>query len=144
MDGGKGIVVTSPVFFALLTSPLRCAAAAQVQEVSRAVAEDGQQVIATAAKFDFDWTYTTEYAGSVEGATVRDVPSNEAVIDMDLLMRPDPILYFKDVVLFEDELHDNGMASNRYGSQRQRLLLAHSLTFIGVSSLSLCTVSRFA
>lgn len=35
----------------------------------------------------------------------------EGAIDYDLLQRRDPILWFREVVLFEDELADSGLAS---------------------------------
>ena len=31
-------------------------------------------------------------------------------IDKELLMRPDPILFYEEIILYEDELADHGMA----------------------------------
>ncbi|CAJ0936070.1 unnamed protein product, partial [Mesorhabditis belari] len=55
----------------------------------------------------FDWTYTTEYAG-----TLKEVHESETedAIDMETLKRQDPILFYAQNVLYEDELHDHGMA----------------------------------
>ncbi|KAF2002340.1 TIP41-domain-containing protein [Amniculicola lignicola CBS 123094] len=56
----------------------------------------------------FDWSYSTDYKG-----TVPQEPSfepTETPIPLTLLRRPDPILFFDDVVLYEDELADNGIA----------------------------------
>ncbi|KAK8847552.1 hypothetical protein IAR55_005411 [Kwoniella newhampshirensis] len=58
-----------------------------------------------------DWTYSTCYAGSVAGpSTFRVSPTRS--LPLSLLARQDPdldkILYYDDVPLFEDELHDNG------------------------------------
>ena len=78
-----------------------------------------------------DWTYSTCYAGSCSDSNVRRPsrscllysasvltpqqsfsPSTSHSIPMTLLARRDPvldqILYYEDVPLFEDELHDNG------------------------------------
>ncbi|KAA1473410.1 type 2A phosphatase activator TIP41 [Dentipellis sp. KUC8613] len=65
---------------------------------------------ATMATKPFDWTYTTTYAGA--GSTVEWTtadPENAAhTIPMAELTRQDPILFYSEVPLFEDELHDNG------------------------------------
>jgi type 2A phosphatase activator TIP41 len=69
-----------------------------------------------------DWTFTTKYSGTVK--TFPDTPEafqgcealhdGLAQIDYDVLRNTDiPILYFTDVLLFEDELDDNGTASFR-------------------------------
>lgn len=62
-----------------------------------------------------DWTFTTKYAGTFTGS-VRYAPndrSSELVeIDYDALRNVDiPIRLFSEVILFEDELDDNGTAS---------------------------------
>ncbi|KAH9817270.1 TIP41-like family-domain-containing protein [Melampsora americana] len=63
----------------------------------------------------FDWTYTTNYIGTDESVkNVFERPNdveNHPGIPLAVLSRPDPILFFDEVTLFEDELHDNGMAS---------------------------------
>ena len=64
-----------------------------------------------------DWTFTTHYAGTVgrvgdavgEVRPVRVEPCSER-IDLAVLRRPDPILWNATIVLFEDELDDNGVA----------------------------------
>jgi len=56
-----------------------------------------------------DWTYTTDYTGTILGefpvcpSTVR--------IDIEKLKQPEPIQFFEELYLYEDELDDNG-ASN--------------------------------
>lgn len=56
-----------------------------------------------------DWTYSTCYAGS---STPGFSPSDQHEIPVKLLARQDPvldqILFYEDVPLFEDELHDHG------------------------------------
>lgn len=56
----------------------------------------------------YDWTYTTTYPGHPSHGWKID---ESLQIPMAELTRPDPILFFAEVPLFEDELHDNGTAS---------------------------------
>lgn len=56
----------------------------------------------------FDWTFTTDYQGTLLG-NLSPVPSSTN-IDMEKLKRREQILFYADVTLFEDELHDNGTA----------------------------------
>ena len=57
----------------------------------------------------FDWSYTTDYRGSL-GEHSRRFEATSRTIPLDLLRRPDPILFFDEVMLYEDELADNGIA----------------------------------
>lgn len=56
----------------------------------------------------FDWSYSTDYKGSTAEAPA--FQPAETPIPLALLKRPDPILFFDDVMLYEDELADNGIA----------------------------------
>ncbi|THH19896.1 hypothetical protein EW146_g1334 [Bondarzewia mesenterica] len=63
----------------------------------------------------YDWTYTTTYAGHAVTASInepvwqkQDLESTAHNIPIDELKRPDPILFYAEIPLFEDELHDNG------------------------------------
>ena len=60
----------------------------------------------------FDWSYTTDYKGTTtKGEPFQMPPAAEAEpIPIDLLKRPDPILFFEEVVLYESELDDNGIS----------------------------------
>ncbi|PNS18735.1 hypothetical protein CAC42_5274 [Sphaceloma murrayae] len=60
----------------------------------------------------FDWSYSTDFCGLTVGASTGWQPTTEQEnpIRTDLLSRHDPILFFDDVVLYEDELADNGIA----------------------------------
>lgn len=63
-----------------------------------------------------DWTFTTRYPGTVArdgGGAVEFLRGNDGGgIDYEMLKRTDvPILYFNEVIFFEDELDDNGTAS---------------------------------
>ncbi|KAB8349855.1 hypothetical protein FH972_023868 [Carpinus fangiana] len=56
----------------------------------------------------FDWSYTTDYKGTTS-AEPQFQPSTTP-IPLGLLRRPDPIRFFDEVMLYEDELADNGMS----------------------------------
>ncbi|KAI8898446.1 TIP41-like family-domain-containing protein [Globomyces pollinis-pini] len=53
----------------------------------------------------YDWTYTTLYKGTL--SKDKFVPSQRA-INIEKLLKPDPILFYDHVHLYEDELGDNG------------------------------------
>jgi type 2A phosphatase activator TIP41 len=66
----------------------------------------------------YDWTYTTLYAGHTEAPTspprewAPADPANPAhTIPLAELTRPDPILFYAEVPLFESELDDNGAST---------------------------------
>jgi type 2A phosphatase activator TIP41 len=56
----------------------------------------------------FDWSYSTDF----KGATPKEpaFKPTETPIPLALLTRPDPIIFFDEVMLYEDELADNGIA----------------------------------
>ena len=72
----------------------------------------------------FDWSYTTDYKGDLAPGSPDFQPATEP-IPLELLKRPDPILFFDDVILYEDELADNGitMLSCKIRVMPARLLL---------------------
>lgn len=57
----------------------------------------------------FDWSYSTDYKGDLAEGSPPFHPSTTP-IPFELLKRPDPIHFFDDVTLYEDELADNGIA----------------------------------
>ena len=57
----------------------------------------------------FDWSYSTDYTGTVS-RNAKDFEPTTQAIPVELLKRPDPILFFDEVILYEDELADNGIA----------------------------------
>ncbi|KAF2098916.1 TIP41-domain-containing protein [Rhizodiscina lignyota] len=78
----------------------------------------------------FDWSYSTPYSGTVstDSSSASSSPSFAPIttpIPLELLKRPDPILFFDDVMLYEDELADNGMSmlSGKIRVMPARLLL---------------------
>ncbi|KAL1641312.1 Tap42 interacting protein [Diplodia intermedia] len=58
----------------------------------------------------FDWSFSTDYAGTVPSESRLRFEETETLIPVALLKRPDPILFFDDLVLYEDELADNGIS----------------------------------
>jgi type 2A phosphatase activator TIP41 len=78
----------------------------------------------TVAAKHYDWTYTITYPGhhpdsepDIESPSPsiqwmdanEDNPSHS--IPLAELTRPDPILFYAEIPLFEDELHDNGSSN---------------------------------
>jgi len=60
---------------------------------------------------DYDWTYTTLYSGTIlQKQEPVSLPEEESStkIDYKRLKERDPILFFDEVCLFEDDLFDNG------------------------------------
>ena len=56
----------------------------------------------------FDWSYSTDYKGTIQKSTPPFQPS-EKPIPLELLKQPDPIIFFDEVMLYEDEMADNGI-----------------------------------
>nr|CAG4647132.1 EOG090X07SL [Megafenestra aurita] len=57
----------------------------------------------------FDWTFTTDYRGTVFGEIK--VSETDLRIDMEKLKQKEKILFFDEIHLYEDELADHGCAS---------------------------------
>ena len=72
----------------------------------------------------FDWSYSTDYKGTVRSPSPP-FEGTATPIPLELLRRPDPILFFDEVVLYEDEMADNGitMFSCKIRVMPDRLLL---------------------
>ncbi|MCJ1395935.1 hypothetical protein MMC18_008821 [Xylographa bjoerkii] len=72
----------------------------------------------------FDWSYTTDYMGTLSPEGRLFTPTSSP-IPLELLKRPDPILFFDEVMLYEDEMADNGitMLSCKVRVMPARLLL---------------------
>lgn len=74
----------------------------------------------------FDWTYSPKYLGDVnQGSCKASWEPCPEPLPLDKLTLPDPILFFDDMVLYEDELADNGSAvlSVKIRVMPKRLLL---------------------
>ena len=60
----------------------------------------------------YDWTYSTNYKGTLQNLDLKSSTLHE--IPIDKLTKPDPILFFDEAILFEDELADNGISILSY------------------------------
>ncbi|RCK64880.1 Type 2A phosphatase activator TIP41 [Candida viswanathii] len=60
----------------------------------------------------YDWTYSTNFRGNVKGLEL--VRDETREIPIEKLTRPDPILFYDESILFEDELADNGISILSY------------------------------
>jgi len=68
----------------------------------------------------FDWTFTTPYKGTLTKydtneanprSTLKVVPDSDERINIEKLKIPEPISFFDEVCLFDDELSDHGTSS---------------------------------
>ncbi|EFC45512.1 TIP41-domain-containing protein, partial [Naegleria gruberi] len=68
---------------------------------------DGEETIVSERDDKIDWTFTTIY----KGTTNQQANQTSRKIDYELLKRKDdPILFYDEIVLFEDDLHDHGVS----------------------------------
>jgi len=63
----------------------------------------------------YDWTFSTPYDGTMKENESKELTFSKPEVTKEpintkLLTRPDPILFNDEIVLFEDELADNGVA----------------------------------
>ncbi|KAM6970065.1 TIP41-like protein [Aplochiton taeniatus] len=81
-------------------------ACAQEWQESRADSEHSKEVVKR-----YDWTYTTDYKGTMIGDDLQiRVTETLQRINMEKLKAREQIMFFDDVLLFEDELHDHGVS----------------------------------
>lgn len=81
-------------------------ACAQEWQESRADSEHSKEVVRP-----YDWTYTTDYRGTLIGESIQmKVTKTTERIDMEKLKAREQIMFFDEVLLFEDELHDHGVS----------------------------------
>lgn len=75
----------------------------------------------------YDWTYTTRYRGTerCNSGDHRLKRDDTQSLPMEKLSRPDHILFYDDMILFEDELADNGISifNVKIRVMNERLLL---------------------
>lgn len=57
----------------------------------------------------FDWTFSSDYKGTVTGPAI--INDTEERINIERLKQKEKILFYQELMLYEDELHDNGIAS---------------------------------
>jgi len=58
----------------------------------------------------FDWTYTTNYSGTITNPNLVTITPTTDRIDIEKLKKHERIHFYQSMVLFEDELADNGIA----------------------------------
>ncbi|XP_026326898.1 TIP41-like protein isoform X2 [Hyposmocoma kahamanoa] len=63
---------------------------------------------ASKPKRPFDWTFSTDYKGTLSDNII--VENTDEEINFEILKRKDQILFYHDLTLFEDELHDHGVS----------------------------------
>ncbi|CAK1578489.1 unnamed protein product [Parnassius mnemosyne] len=82
----------------------------RVEAIEVACAEAWQESRPDAGKKKqtFDWTFSTDYKGTLSDNVV--VEQTDELIDFELLKQKDQILFYHDLTLFEDELHDHGIS----------------------------------
>ncbi|KAJ6662230.1 hypothetical protein lerEdw1_012393 [Lerista edwardsae] len=82
-------------------------ACAEEWQESRSDPEHSKEVVKP-----YDWTYTTDYKGTLLGDLVKlKVSPTTEHIDTEKLKAREQIMFFEEVLLFEDELHDHGVSS---------------------------------
>ncbi|RUS75681.1 hypothetical protein EGW08_016547 [Elysia chlorotica] len=107
-ESGPGIEFNALDALALVNAhadPVKVAASTEWQN-ARSNCEHIKNVVAP-----FDWTFTTDYKGTLlkkDPSAQFKVSDTTEQIDLDKLRRQEPIHFYDDVLLFEDELSDNG------------------------------------
>ncbi|KPJ01912.1 PREDICTED: TIP41-like protein [Papilio xuthus] len=86
----------------------RVSSRVQAIEVSCAEAWQESRPDAEKKKQNFDWTFSTDYKGTLNDKIVVE-PTDEK-INFEVLKKKDQILFYQDLTLFEDELHDHGIS----------------------------------
>ncbi|KAI8139113.1 TIP41-like family-domain-containing protein [Fennellomyces sp. T-0311] len=73
----------------------------------------------------YDWTYSTPYKGTAQGFEEAEEPE----VDIARLQQQEPILFYDEVILYEDELADNGttLTSVRLRVMPSCLLVLHRM-----------------
>ncbi|KAM9776519.1 TIP41-like protein isoform X1 [Syngnathus typhle] len=85
---------------------VQVACARQWQE-SRLASEHAQEVVRP-----YDWTFTTDYRGTLIGEERQlEVTETTERINLEKLRAREQIVFFDEVLLFEDELHDHGVST---------------------------------
>lgn len=78
-------------------------AVAQEWKASRKNSEAGKVI-----QRPYDWTFSTDFRGKITNSKAE---VTKEKLNMEKLMKKEPILYFDQVILFEDELADNGISN---------------------------------
>lgn len=88
------------------------------QDISRTDAASSLPMPKTVVAKPYDWTYTSIYSGhriEDQGQAIAwhiaDPENTSHAIPIAELTRQDPILFYAEIPLYEDELHDNGSSA---------------------------------
>ena len=80
---------------------------AKMWDRKQASSTKSQDVVPSSSAFHYDWTFSTPFTGKMEGGDW--VELDESGMRVELLTDTSiPILFFDEVTLFEDDLHNNG------------------------------------
>ncbi len=64
---------------------------------------------------DYNWTFTTDYQGTLRtinaGDELKIIKDPPEQLNIEKLKRRENILFYDEVTLFEDELHDSGISN---------------------------------
>lgn len=64
---------------------------------------------------DYNWTFSTDYQGTLRtvqnGSEITVVKSPPEQLNIEKLKERENILFYEEVTLFEDELHDSGISN---------------------------------
>jgi type 2A phosphatase activator TIP41 len=114
--GSNRIEVLGPNGFELHLDPIEVihsvSKSAESVSVTIAAAKDEfwRKKSAEEQIFDYDWTFTPQsYYGSMKGHSGVS-PSTASINYARLKQQEDPILFFEENILYEDELGDNGIS----------------------------------
>ncbi|KAI9208573.1 TIP41-like family-domain-containing protein [Polychytrium aggregatum] len=58
----------------------------------------------------YNWIYLSSYSGTLSSSLGAKFEPSLVGVDLDRLRLPEPILFYDELVLYEDELHDNGIS----------------------------------
>uniref|UniRef100_A0A183G217 TIP41-like protein n=1 Tax=Heligmosomoides polygyrus TaxID=6339 RepID=A0A183G217_HELPZ len=78
-----------------------------VQVAPSSAWQESRRGIVERTSHPFDWTFTSRYAGTIRGCTVE---ATSDTIDMERLKQQEPIGFYSQITLYEDELADHGTA----------------------------------
>ncbi|GBP06936.1 TIP41-like protein [Eumeta japonica] len=98
----------SKIVFSPLDALKGVANTVEAIEVACAGAWQESRPDAEKLKKTFDWTFSTDYKGTLSDNII--VESTNENINIELLKQRDQILFYHDLTLFEDELHDHGIS----------------------------------
>lgn len=88
----------------------------------------------------YDWSFSTAYQGTLSDG----MRSEETDVQLNIfkLMQKERILFFEDITLFEDELHDHGIAVCSVKIVRYTFIFMNSTTILLILIVFFCLLWR--